>query len=246
MSPAAAAIVAITKGAQTTLAVETGGEGLWEATWVPGAAPLTWTQVAPPAGLPGGVAREVAYVPGADALFLSGLGTLSRIDQPDRCVGQACPLAPVLGARRRRERLDAADDGLRQRAPRRRRLDVVRRGRSRPEHATSPARCSASMPTRPGGSPWTRMADPDGVAANQLIRPIAVAAESGRLAITTSGNGLVVYGFVAVSAALRLLAALACSVAMRAPTDDFACADALGVSARGGAPGSRGPARRRR
>jgi hypothetical protein len=37
------------------------------------------------------------------------------------------------------------------------------------------------------------MADPDGVAANQLIRPIAVAAESGRLAITTSGNGLVVY-----------------------------------------------------
>ena len=63
VSPAAAAIVAITKGAQTTLAVETGGEGLWEATWVPGAAPLTWTQVAPPAGLPGGVAREVAYVP---------------------------------------------------------------------------------------------------------------------------------------------------------------------------------------
>ena len=37
------------------------------------------------------------------------------------------------------------------------------------------------------------MADPDGVAANQLIRPIAVAAEAGRLAITTSGNGLVVY-----------------------------------------------------
>jgi hypothetical protein len=31
------------------------------------------------------------------------------------------------------------------------------------------------------------------VAANQLIRPIAVAAENGRLAITTSGNGLVVY-----------------------------------------------------
>ena len=95
VSPAAAATVAITKGAQTTLAVETGGEGLWEATWVPGAAPLTWTQVAPPAGLPGGVAREVAYVPAADALFLSGLGTLSRIDQPDRCVGQACPLVPV-------------------------------------------------------------------------------------------------------------------------------------------------------
>ena len=41
--------------------------------------------MAPPAGLPGGVAREVAYVPAADALFLSGLGTLSRIDQPDRC-----------------------------------------------------------------------------------------------------------------------------------------------------------------
>ena len=44
-----------------------------------------------------------------------------------------------------------------------------------------------------GGSPWTRMADPDEVAANQLIRPIAIAVESGRLAITTSGNGLVVY-----------------------------------------------------
>ena len=37
------------------------------------------------------------------------------------------------------------------------------------------------------------MADPDAVAAIPLIRPIAVAAESGRLAITTSGNGLVVY-----------------------------------------------------
>ena len=36
---------------------------------------------------------------------------------------------------------------------------------------------------------WRQMADPDGVAANQLIRPIAVAAEAGRLAITTSATG---------------------------------------------------------
>jgi hypothetical protein len=41
---------------------------------------------------------------------------------------------------------------------------------------------------------WVRLADPDGVAANQLIRPVGVAAEGGRLAITTSGNGLVVFG----------------------------------------------------
>ena len=95
MSPAAATVLTLTKGAQTTLVVETGSEGLWTAAWIPGAAPLAWTQVAPPAGLPGGVAREVAYVRGADALFLSGLGTLSRLDRPDRCLTEVCPLTPV-------------------------------------------------------------------------------------------------------------------------------------------------------
>ena len=192
VAPAAAAIVAITKGAQTTLAVETGGEGMWEATWVPGAAPLTWTQVAPPAGLPGGVAREVAYVPAADALFLSGLGTLSRIDQPDRCVGEACPLVPVsvpaVGASGWTPLTTAygnvplAGEGMT--------LFVVAGADPNTDKPGTVFRFDASAA---GGSPWTRMADPDEVAANQLIRPIAVAAESGRLAITTSGNGLVVY-----------------------------------------------------
>ena len=48
-------------------------------------------------------------------------------------------------------------------------------------------------PSQPDAKAWTPLADRQGVAANQLIRPIAVAAESGRLAITTSGNGLVVF-----------------------------------------------------
>ena len=49
-------------------------------------------------------------------------------------------------------------------------------------------------PGASGAAEWDRLPDPDAVAANQLIRPIGVAAEDGRLAITTSGNGLVVYG----------------------------------------------------
>jgi hypothetical protein len=189
VSPAAATVLPITKGTQTTLAVETGGEGLWEATWVPGAAPLAWVQVAPPAGLPGGVAREIAYVPGADALFLSGLGTLSRIDQPDLCVVQACPLAPVtvpvVGATGWTPLTTAygnvplAAEGST--------LYVVAGADPNTDKPGTVFRYNAA------GGAWTRMADPDGVAANQLIRPIAVAAENGRLAITTSGNGLVVY-----------------------------------------------------
>jgi hypothetical protein len=48
-------------------------------------------------------------------------------------------------------------------------------------------------PAAPSDSAWTRLQDPDEVAANQMVRPIAVAVEGSRLAITTSGNGMIVY-----------------------------------------------------
>jgi len=192
VSPAAATVLTLIKGAQTTLFVETGSEGLWTAAWNPGAGPLAWTQVAPPAGLPGGVAREVAYVAGPDALFLSGLGTLSRLDRPDRCLTEVCPLTPVsvpvVGAAGWTPLTTAygnvplAAEGST--------LFVVAGADPNTDKPGTVFRFNSSAS---GAAAWTRMPDPDAVAANQLIRPIAVTAESGRLAITTSGNGLVVY-----------------------------------------------------
>jgi hypothetical protein len=169
---------------------ETDAEGLWSAVWTTGTDPLVWTQVAPPAGLAGGVSREVAYVRSADALFLSGLGTLARIDRPSRCVTEACALVPVpvpvVGATgwtplsTSYGAVPLAADGTT--------LFVVAGAEPTLDKPGTVFRFDPTAAT------WTRMNDPDGVAANQLIRPIGVAAESGRLAITTSGNGLVVYG----------------------------------------------------
>ena len=97
---------------------------------------------------------------------------------------------PVVGA----SRLDAADDGLRQRAhspAEGSTLFVVAGADPNTDKPGTVFRFDPSAVRRGRRGPaWPTRTR---VAANQLIRPIAVAAESGRLAITTSGNGLVVY-----------------------------------------------------
>ncbi len=192
VSPAAATIHPLTQGGETVLVVETGAEGLWVAPWVEATAPLSWTQVAPSAGIAGGEGREVAYVRTADALFLTAPGSLSRIDRPARCVAEACAMVPVtvpvvgatgwtpLSTSYGAVPLAADADTL-----------FVVAGAD--PTLDKPGTVFRFDPSSEDVAAWRQMADPDGVAANQLIRPIAVAAEAGRLAITTSGNGLVVY-----------------------------------------------------
>jgi len=192
VSPASATVLVIGSGSSQTVVTETVNEGLWMAPWSNAAGPLAWTQVTAPAALPGGAAQEVAYVQSADALFLTGIGTLSRLDDPTKCVAQLCPLTavPVPAASpagwtpltTSYGNVPIASDGDD--------LFVV----AGPDITVGkPGTVFQFDPSAPAATGWTQLADPDAVAANQMVRPLAVAAENGRLAITTSGNGLVVY-----------------------------------------------------
>jgi hypothetical protein len=193
VAPASATILAIPDAGGTVVFAETAREGLWAARWRPGPGPLTWVPVLSPSRLPGDASREMAYVRSPGALFLSGLRTLGRIDDPVRCLTQTCTLVPVdppavdatgwtpLSSASGVVPLAASGSSV-----------MVVAGAD--PTLDKPGTVYRYDPAATGEAAWERLADPDGVAANQLIRPVGVAAEGGRLAITTSGNGLVVYG----------------------------------------------------
>ncbi len=134
----------------------------------------------------------MAYIGAADALFLTGIGTLSRLDDPTRCVAQACPLTAVpvptdpagwTPLSTSYGTVPIASDG-----------DVLFVVAGTDIGVGKPGTVFRFDPSVLPAAAWTRVADPDAVAANQIVRPLAVAADGTRLAITTSGNGLVVYG----------------------------------------------------
>jgi hypothetical protein len=193
VAPASATIRTVDDAGGTVIFAETAKEGLWAARWAPGTGPLAWVPVLGRSGLSGDASREMAYVSDVDALFLSGLRTLGRIDDPVRCLAEACTLTPV----------DAPVVGSTGWTPLSTAYGVVPLAASgstlivvagADPTLDKPGTVYRYDPAAAGDAAWDRMADPDGVAANQLIRPIGVAAEDDRLAITTSGNGLVVYG----------------------------------------------------
>jgi hypothetical protein len=191
VAPASATLLTVTKGGRLFLVAETADEGLWIAQYAAGTAALGWIQITAPTALPGGAAQEVAYVPGSDALFLTGISTLSRLDDPTRCVSQACPLTAVP--------VPVVDPaGWTPLATSYGTVPIASEGDDLYLAAGSaidlgkPGTVYRFDPTAAADSAWTRLPDPTGVAANQLVRPLAIAVENGRLAITTSGNGLVV------------------------------------------------------
>jgi hypothetical protein len=193
VAPASATIRTVSDAGGTVVFVETAKEGMWAARWTPGPGPLTWVPVLGPSGLPDEVSREMAYVRAVDTLFLTGLRTLGRIDDPVRCLTQPCTLAPVdppvVGSTGWTPLSSAS--GVVPVAASASTLIVVA---GADPALDKPGTVYRYDPAATGGAAWGRLADPDGVAANQLIRPVGVAAEGGRLAITTSGNGLVVFG----------------------------------------------------
>jgi hypothetical protein len=193
VAPASATIVTVADAGGTVVFAETAKEGLWAARWAPGPGPLAWVPVLARSGLPGEASREMAYVRGVDALFLSGLRTLGRIDDPVRCLSETCTLAPV----------DAPVVGATGWTPLSTAYGIVPLAASgstlivvagADPTLDKPGTVYRYDPAAEGAGAWDRLPDPDRVAANQLIRPIGVAAEGSRLAVTTSGNGLVVYG----------------------------------------------------
>jgi hypothetical protein len=193
VAPASATIRVVPDAGGAVVFAETAKEGLWAARWAPGPGPLKWVPVLGPSLLPGDASREMAYVRDVDSLFLSGLRTLGRIDEPVRCLVQACSLTPVdppvVGSTGWTPLSSAS--GVVPLAASGATLVVVAGADPALDKPGTVYRYDAAAA---GDAAWERLPDPDAVAANQLIRPVGVAAEGGRLAITTSGNGLVVFG----------------------------------------------------